>query len=144
MIDKSKASDLLAGRRFGALSTHSKKLPGYPHGSVVNYALDGDGNPLFLFSRLALHTKNLEADRHASLLVYGAEAEENPLTAARLTVFGEVEAIDDEAAQAAYLAAHPDAAEYLAFGDFAIYRLNVSAMYFVGGFGEMGWISKLT
>jgi putative heme iron utilization protein len=141
MIDKRKAEELLEQRRFGTLSTHSLKVPGYPHGSVVNYALDGAGNPLFLFSRLALHTKNLEADRRASLLVYGSEAEENPLTAARLTVFGDVAAVEDEeAAQAAYLAKHPDAAEYIEFGDFAIYRLTAARMYFVGGFGEMGWI----
>jgi hypothetical protein len=79
-----------------------------------------------------------------SLLVNGGEAEENPLKAARITVFGEVEAIEDEGAQAVYLAAHPDAAEYIAFGDFSIYRLDGVEMYMVADFGEMGWISKLT
>jgi hypothetical protein len=28
------------------------------------------------------------------------------------------------------------------FGDFGLYRMNVADVYFIGGFGEMGWVSK--
>lgn len=147
MVDIEKARQLLAGRRFGALSTQSRKIPGFPSGSLVNYALDLEGRPVFLFSMLAVHTKNLSEDPKASLLVYSADAEENPLLSARLTVFGTVEEVpenDREQAEAAYLSAHPDGAQYLQLGDFRFFRLQITNSYFVAGFGRMGWISKLT
>ncbi|MBL8235772.1 MAG: pyridoxamine 5'-phosphate oxidase family protein [Bryobacterales bacterium] len=147
MVDIEKARTLLAARRFGALSTQSKKLPGFPFGSLVNYALDPAGRPLFLFSALAVHTKNLLEDPKASFLVYSTDAEENPLQSARLTMFGTIEEVpeeDHDSAQAAYLATHPDAEQYLELGDFRFFRMAVADSYFVAGFGQMGWISKFT
>lgn len=138
-----KARALLASRRFGALSTNSKRVDGVPFGSVVNFAVDSAGLPLFLFSSLAVHRKNLEEDPRASFLVFSPEAETDAVTAARLTLLGQVVDVPEEdvdAAKAAYLAKHPAASEYVDFGDFAFYRLEVIDAYFVGGFGEMGWI----
>jgi len=143
MERKAKAQELLASQKTGALATQSKKVPGYPFGSLVNYAVDGAGRPVFLFSALAVHSKNLAEDPRASLLVFGAAALEDPLTSARMTVFGTVAPVpeeEQEEAIAVYLAAHPGAAEYLEFGDFRPFRLEPADTYFVGGFGEMGWI----
>ena len=42
--------------------------PGFPFGSLVSYAVDDTGNPLFFISELAEHTRNLHADSRASLL----------------------------------------------------------------------------
>ena len=55
--------------RVGSLSTLSRKQPGFPFGSVMPYALDGHGRPIFLISTMAMHTQNLQADARASLLV---------------------------------------------------------------------------
>jgi hypothetical protein len=41
-----------------------------------------------------------------------------------------------------YLAKHPAAAEWIGFGDFHIFRMEVEAIYFIGGFGEMGWVDS--
>lgn len=138
-----KAAELLASRRYGAISTLSKRRPGYPFASVVNYGLDGAGRPTFLFSGLATHMKNLVDDPRASFLVVGVGADDNPLLGSRLTMIGDVEEVPEEdlaATRTAYLEKHPDAVDYLELGDFTFYRLSVLESYFVGGFGEMGWI----
>ena len=48
--------------RVGTLSTVSRKQPGFPFGSVMPYALDSRGRPVFLISSMAMHTQNLQAD----------------------------------------------------------------------------------
>ena len=42
---------------------------------------------------------------------------------------------------ATYLQRHPKAQQWANFGDFSFYRLVVKDIYFVGGFGVMGWIT---
>ncbi|MBI4908102.1 MAG: pyridoxamine 5'-phosphate oxidase family protein [Acidobacteria bacterium] len=139
-----RARELMQTRGFGVLSTISKRLSGYPFGSTVNFALDGAGRPVFYFSGLAVHTKNLVEDPHASLTVYAEGAEQDPLTSARMNVMGEVRPVpEDEAeeARAAYFARHPEAEQYMGFADFSVYRMDVVDVYYVGGFGAMGWVS---
>ena len=48
---------------FGVLSTNSKKLEGYPNGSVVGFGLDPKGRPLFAFSTMSSHTTDLAAGK---------------------------------------------------------------------------------
>jgi hypothetical protein len=60
--------------RIGSLSTLSRKQPGFPFGSVMPYALDARGRPIFLISSMAMHTQNLQADARASLLVTQPDA----------------------------------------------------------------------
>ncbi len=139
-----KARELMQARGFGVLSTNSKRLDGYPFGSTVNFAVDAAGRPLFYFSTLAVHTKNLAEDARASLTVYAEGAEQDPLSSARMNVMGEVREVPEEEAEAAkeaYFARHPEAAPYMDFADFSVYRMNVVDVYFVGGFGAMGWVS---
>ena len=138
-----KAKALLAARRVGSLSTQSKRRPGFPFGSVVNYAVDDLGRPVFLFSSLAVHMKNLAEDARASFLVYSEEAAEDAVSGSRVTLMGEVVTVPEEEVEAvkeAYLSRHPAAAEYVDFGDFGFFRLEVADTYYVGGFGEMGWV----
>jgi putative heme iron utilization protein len=140
---RDKAQKLLEGRRFGTLATQSKRLPGYPFASVVNYALDASGRPIFFFSSLAVHSKNLKEDPCASFLVFSATTEENAMTTERLTLLGDLLALNEnerDVARTDYLAKHPEAIEYIDFGDFTFYWLQVKDSYYVGGFGEMGWI----
>src|SRR6202167_845592 len=74
--------------RIGSLATHSRKQPGFPFGSVMPYAADDQGRPVFLISSMAMHTQNLKADARASLLVM-QEGGDDPLGAARITLVGE-------------------------------------------------------
>src|ERR1700748_1834584 len=83
-----RARTLLHLGRVGSLSTLSRKRLGFPFGSLMPYALDGAGRPVFLISTMAMHTQNLQQDGRASLLVTQPEAEGDPLGAGRVTLGG--------------------------------------------------------
>jgi heme oxygenase (biliverdin-IX-beta and delta-forming) len=130
--------------RTGTLATSSRRHAGHPFGSVMPYALDAAGRPLFLISTMAMHTQNLEADPRASLLVTQPDWTGDPLAAGRLTLMGEARrlgAADAAAARPAYLARHQRAGYWVDFDDFAFWRLNVLDVYFVGGFAAMDWVT---
>jgi hypothetical protein len=129
--------------RTGTLATLSRKHPGHPFASIMPYALDADGRPLLLISSMAMHTQNLEADERASLLVTQPGAAGDPLAAGRVTLMGRVARVsagERETVKATYLAAHPHAAYWVDFEDFAFWRHDVDDIYFVGGFAAMGWV----
>ena len=130
--------------RIGSLSTLSRKQPGFPFGSVMPYGLDDHGRPIFLISTMAMHTQNLQADPRASLLVTQEDTDGEPLGASRVTLVGNVlPAPDTELAEARklYLARHANSKYWVDFEDFSFYRMNVADVYYVGGFGVMGWVS---
>ena len=130
--------------RTGTLATASRRHAGHPFASVMPYALDPDGRPLFLISAMAMHTQNLEADPRASLLVTQPDWSGDPLAAGRLTLMGIGHTLDrTEAsdARAAYLARHPRASYWVDFDDFAFWRLELADLYFVGGFAAMDWVT---
>jgi putative heme iron utilization protein len=139
------ARQLLERRKYGVLITNAERFPGYPFGSLTPYALDAQGQPVLLLSYLAIHTSNLQADPKATLFVFGESAEQSPSETPRLNLVGEMREIaegDRTAIRALYLARHPEAEQWADFGDFAFYRLEPKQMYFVGGFGVMGWVEK--
>ncbi|HET7875407.1 MAG TPA: DUF2470 domain-containing protein [Methylomirabilota bacterium] len=138
-----RARTLLHVGRTGMLSTASHSHGGHPFGSVMPYAQDERGRPLFLISTLAIHTQNLEADPRASLLVTQGVPEEDPLALGRVTVMGtavRVPMSDRAPVRDAYLTRHPQARYWVDFEDFGFWRLEVSQVYFVGGFAAMGWV----
>jgi len=131
-------------RSVGTLSTLSGKLPGYPFGSLMPYALDASGRPIFLISNMAMHTQNLKKDGRASLFFEQAAADGDPLGAARGTVVGDVTAVlGDELAgvREIYLARHENSRYWVDFADFGFFRLEPVDVYYVGGFGVMGWVA---
>lgn len=136
-----KARRLLRRCRFGALATLSQRLSGHPFATVVPYVPDHMGRPLLLVSSLAEHTKNLRADPRASLMVH-AESDD-VLAAARVTCAGRAEMLENPPASlsARYLRYVPKASVLLGFGDFAFYRIEPEALHWVGGFGDIQWIS---
>ena len=140
-----RARTLLYLCRIGSLSTLSRKQPGFPFGSVMPYGLDERGRPIFLISTMAMHTHNLLADPRASLLVTQPDAGGDPLGASRATLLGNVLAIDEKKeiaeARKLYLARHENSKYWVDFEDFSFYCMDVVDVYYVGGFGVMGWIS---
>ena len=130
--------------RIGTLSTHSRKQPGFPFGSVMPYAPDEQGRPIFLVSNMAMHTQNLKADARASLLVMQESGEADPLGAARITLVGEVLPVPETetgAARELYLSRHENARYWVDFDDFGFRRMQPADVYFIGGFGVMGWVA---
>ena len=129
--------------RIGSLSTVSRKQPGFPFGSVMPYGLDAQGRPIFLISTMAMHTQNLQADPRASLLVTQADGDGDPLGASRVTLIGNVLTIPQSEiadARTLYLERYANSKYWVDFEDFSFYRMNVVDVYYVGGFGVMGWV----
>lgn len=137
-----RARTLLYLGRTGTLATLSGKHPGHPFASIMPYAPDEEGNPVFLISTMAMHTQNLKKDPRASLLVTQPGWEGDPLAGGRVTLMGNVETLPERegSARENYLARHPNASYWVDFDDFAFYKLSVMDVYFVGGFAAMGWI----
>lgn len=139
--DAERSRTLVADGRTAALSTIGLDPAGVPFGSLVAHAVDDTGRPILCLSDLAEHSRNLAADPRASIMVTEAGSGD-PLALGRVTLLGRTSVLDGDeraAAQACYLATHTGAF-YAEFADFRLYRLEVDAVRFVGGFGRMSWV----
>ena len=132
---RSIARNLLRETGTGALSSLTPG-GGAPYGSLVATATAQDGAPLFLLSGLALHTRNILADPRAALLLATADAGD-PLQSPRLSLGGTLTPSEAAADRRRYLARHPDAEAYAGFKDFAVYKLTISTVHLVAGFGRI-------
>jgi putative heme iron utilization protein len=134
---------LIALTSIGTLSTLSRKHSGFPFGSLMPFALDAAGRPIFLISNMAMHTQNLKADPRCSLFVGQANADGDPLGAARATLIGVAEPVpasELSSVREVYLARHENSRYWVDFSDFSFFRLQSVDLYYVGGFGVMGWV----
>lgn len=137
---------LLTVSSVATLSTHSRKQAGFPFGSLMPFASDEVGRPIFLISNMAMHTQNLRADSRCSLFILQTSADGDPLGAARVTLVGNAEPVpaDEVAAvRELYLARHESSRYWVDFADFHFFRLEVVDVYYVGGFGVMGWVAAV-
>lgn len=140
MTTAAQARRYLRAQRYGVLSTLSQKLGGYPFGSLAPYVLDHAARPVILISRLAEHTRNIDADPRVSLLVH--EPAGDLQAAARVTLIGEAAPLDAPTAfRSRYVRFFPEAARLLALGDFSFYAITPRTIRFIGGFGDIRWIS---
>nr|GEZ39357.1 FMN-binding split barrel [Tanacetum cinerariifolium] len=84
--------NLMEQARFAHLCTVMSRMhhrrEGYPFGSLVDFATDAMGHPIFSFSPLAIHTRNLLADPRCTLVVQIPGW--SGLSNARVTIFGDV------------------------------------------------------
>ena len=132
------ARDLLNTHYYGSLSTIDGE--GYPYGSLVRYCLDEAGAPLFSLSAIAEHTRNVLANPKVSLFVLDNK-DDNIQEAARLSVYGEIEKLEDDADRIAHFSRFfPEAKQYHEELDFNFYRLNVERARYVGGFAKAHWL----
>lgn len=129
---------------MGTLSTLSAKHPDWPFGSMMPYGLDEKGRPTFLISTMAMHTHNLIRDGRASLFVSQTDSGGDPLDASRVTLMGETTKVPEDQLHEVrdqYLERYKNASYWVDFDDFSFYRMDVKDIYFVGGFGAMGWVT---
>jgi len=128
---------------IATLSTVSCKRPAYPFGSLMPYSIDETGRPIFLISNMAMHTQNIQADDRASLFVcQGGDGD--PLGTARATLVGDIRPIPEAEvgeARQLYLARYENSRSWVDFKDFGFYSLQPLDIYYVGGFGVMGWVT---
>jgi putative heme iron utilization protein len=93
---------------------------------------------------MAMHTQNLQADPRASLLVTQHDAGGDPLGSSRVTMVGNVLPIPQAEmadARTLYLERYANSKYWVDFEDFSFYRMDPVDLYYVGGFGVMGWVS---
>lgn len=129
---------LVRRRGVGMLATKMAD-GGAPYASLVTYACDHRGQPVFLFSTLSDHTKNILKDGSASLLVEDTSRRRNPQTGPRVSLMGSIKRVKSPELRARFLARHPDASLYADFGDFGFFRMTVERAHFVGGFARAIW-----
>jgi putative heme iron utilization protein len=92
---------------------------------------------------MAMHTQNLKADPRCSLFVAQINADGDPLGAARATLVGNADPVPDDdlaSVRERYLARHGNSRYWVDFSDFSFFRLQPVDLYYVGGFGVMGWV----
>ncbi|CAA3005257.1 Pyridoxamine 5 -phosphate oxidase family isoform 1 [Olea europaea subsp. europaea] len=137
--------NLMEQARFAHLCTVMSRMhhrrEGYPFGSLVDFAPDPMGHPIFSFSPLAIHTRNLLADPRCTLVVQIPGW--SGLSNARVTIFGDVYPLHEdqqEWAHKQYIAKHQQGPSQK-WGNFYYFRMqNISDIYFIGGFGTVAWI----
>lgn len=127
------------------MSTMHHRRGGYPFGTLVDFASDGAGYPIFCLSPLAIHARNLIEDPRCSMVVQMPGW--TGLANARVTIFGDVYQLPadmQEAAREIFIAKHAssDRQEKWVFGNFLFFRMHrIVDIYFVGGFGTVQWIA---
>lgn len=137
--------NLMEQARFAHLCTVMSRMhhrrEGYPFGSLVDFAPDSMGHPIFSFSPLAIHTRNLLADPRCTLVVQIPGW--SGLSNARVTIFGDVFPLPEhqqEWAHKQYIAKHLQGPSQQ-WGNFYYFRMqNISDIYFIGGFGTVAWV----
>ena len=137
------AQQLLCARQYGILSSLSKKLPGYPLGSVTPYVLDGDSSPIILISDIAQHTANLKSDPRCSLTVLASDSGDVQADA-RICVIADAEPLPEdelEELKARYLRFYPEAQSYFTAHNFHFWRLKPVKLRYIGGFGNIHWLN---
>ncbi len=140
MSNATEARRLLRAHRYGALSTISKKLAGFPFGSITPYLTDHDGSLLIYISELAEHSKNIAHDPRVSLITHNQASPEIQMQG-RVTVAGNTQRVADQQQPAArYLRHFPEAAELMKL-DFSFYRIEPVAIRYIGGVGRIHWVS---
>lgn len=123
----------------GVLSTISKRLDGYPFGSVSPFILDHAGRPVILISEIAEHTRNIDADPRVSLIVQPYS--DDMQTTGRVTVIGRAARLaEKDTLGPRYLRYFPQAADYFAMHDFHFYRIEPVKVRWIGGFGRIFWV----
>ncbi len=132
------ARDLLRGALTAAVASIDRET-GEPYAAFTVVAVDHDASPILLLSTLSDHCQNALEDDRISLLVDQAHGLPHPMTGARVSVQGHLQRSDDPHHRARYLNRHPAAEQYVDFGDFAFYRLAVTRLHLIGGFGVAKW-----
>ncbi|XP_047958319.1 uncharacterized protein LOC125203861 isoform X2 [Salvia hispanica] len=137
--------NLMEQARFAHLCTVMSEMhhrrEGYPFGSLVDFAPDPMGHPIFSLSPLAIHTRNLLGHPKCTLVVQTPGW--SGLSNARVTIFGDVYPLPEdqqEWAHKLYMEKHQQGPSQQ-WGNFYYFRMqNISDIYFIGGFGTVAWV----
>lgn len=141
-----KAVEMADGIRVGVCSSMMKEedKKEEPYLSIMGFYLD-KGCPTIFISDLAQHTENLNRDGTASFLVY-KEDPDDTFNSSRMTFQGKFVKVTDkkevERVAEGYCKKYPQAKFlYENLGDFHFYRMELTAIHAIGGFGDISWLN---
>ena len=144
MIEYEKlAINLMRNCREGVLSTVSKKYEGYPFGSFVTFISGADRSIIFYASDIAQHTINLKNNSKACITLFNL-SEGDKQDSARLSLLGDVKKIDKDIEETSrqFIEFFPESSQYSNMHDFNFYKLNISQVRWIGGFGKIAWLDS--
>lgn len=76
------------------MSSAQHRRAGYPFGSIVEFAVEAEGAPVFAMSSLAIHTRNVLANPRCAIQIHAPGW--TGLNNARVTLFGDVYPVSPE------------------------------------------------
>mgnify|MGYP001319253531 FL=1 len=137
------AINLMRNCREGVLSTVSKKYEGYPFGSFVTFISGADRSIIFYASDIAQHTINLKNNSKACITLFNL-SEGDKQDSARLSLLGDVKKIEEDIDEISrqFIEFFPESSQYSNMHDFNFYKLNISQVRWIGGFGKIAWLSS--
>lgn len=140
--------NLLEQAQYAHLCTIMSRMhhrrSGYPFGSLVDFAVDELGRPIFYLSPLAIHTRNIMEEPRCSLEVQMVGW--SGLANARVTFFGNLtEVPEEEKIHASDLlrlkGAMNGSVHNKGWGNYVFFRVDrICDIYFAGGFGTVQWV----
>ena len=138
------AVNLYRSTNAAILSTMSKKYEGYPFGSFITYVSDKNRTLLMYTSDIAQHTKNLKTNSKACVTLFKLDTEYDKQNSSRLTLMGDLKdvPVDDlEECQQRFIKFLPESKKYSSMHDFKFYKLEISRIRWIGGFGDIAWLN---
>jgi len=128
-----------------SMSAMHHRRAGYPFGTLVEFAADGAGYPIFKLSPLAIQTRNILEDPRCSMVMQMPGW--TGLANARVTIFGDVYKLPQNMVEDAEQIFHQkysmeaDAQRRWVSGQATYFRMDrILDIYFVGGFGTVQWV----
>jgi len=139
----------------GTPGNQASGFNGHPYGSIACFADNepSTGMPLLLLTEIELNVINSNADPRVALAISTPLDQldgNDPMIMPRMTLMGTLQPVeyqDIAAAKKVYVAKHPQSAMWINFIDFSLFYLDVTDVYWVGGFGDshyIGWIDSET
>lgn len=138
------AVNLYRSTNAAILSTMSKKYEGYPFGSFITYVSDKNRTLLMYTSDIAQHTKNLKTNSKACVTLFKLDTEYDKQNSSRLTLMGDLKdvPVDDlEECQERFIKFLPESKKYSSMHDFKFYKLEISRIRWIRGFGDIAWLN---
>ncbi len=138
------AVNLYRSNNAAILSTISKKYEGYPFGSFITYVSDKNRTLLMYTSDIAQHTKNLKTNSKACVTIFKLDTEYDKQNSSRLTLMGDLKDVSEdniEECQERFVKFLPESKKYSSMHDFKFYKLEISRIRWIGGFGDIAWIN---
>ncbi|TQV75173.1 DUF2470 domain-containing protein [Aliikangiella marina] len=129
----------------GVISTISKKIDGYPFGSVTPFISDSEGKLYLYISDIAQHSINLTANNKMSVTIFNQGKSGDQNENARITIVGDCTKVAEQMQEEMlrkYILRFPDAKTYQKAHVFYMWEVKVERVRYIGGFGKIFWIKK--